>query len=123
MAYTAYDKAKPVNTQTGNAALLSAQTNLNALRDMIVLGSIIGWDYTPFIGTGSSDQPEYITYDNGTEAIRAYFTWGTSGGADGNVTQVVYKFSTDSGSTFPDTIGTCTYTYTTSGTVTTTIWS
>ena len=55
-------------------------------------------------------------------ALGATLTWGTTGGAAGNVTQAVYAYSANSGSTY-DTVGTLSITYDTAGYVTGTTWS
>jgi len=120
MAYNSFTDGKPVGTDTGLDAIDTIRENLMALRDAVVGGMMAGWDYAPAGGT--ADQPATVTYSKGTERIRGSLTWGTSGGSDGNVTQIVWEYSSDSGSTFDD-IGTLAITYDTSANVTAMTWS
>jgi hypothetical protein len=54
--------------------------------------------------------------------VRATLTWGTVGGAAGNVSAAVYEYSANSGSSY-DAIGTKTITYDSNANVTATTWS
>lgn len=121
MAYVPLDLTKPdASTQSISAMGTSTRQNLAALRDAVVAGILVGWDMTPSGGT--AEQPATLTYAKGTERVKAVLTWGSSGGADGNVTQAVYSYSSNSGSSY-DTMGTLTISYDTSGNVTGTAWS
>lgn len=120
MAYNQFDDTLPVSTATGPQTVTDIRDNQQAMRDMIVIGGINGWDMTASGGT--AEQPTQLLYINSTEYLKAALTWGSSGGGDGNVTQSVYSYSSDSGSNY-DTIGTFTPTYDTDGNVTATAWS
>lgn len=120
MAYTQFADNKPVDTDTGPDVVDDIRNNLMAMRDMVVMGAMPSWNMTPSGGTAA--QPATITWDKSTERIKATLTWGTTGGADGNVTIAVYSYSSDSGSTY-DTIGTETLTYDSDGNITKIEWS
>jgi hypothetical protein len=122
MAYTPFDATKPDATaQTLTQMGQSERDNLRAIRDAVVsMGGFAGWNMAPSGGT--AEQPATITYSKGSERVRASLTWGTTGGAAGNVTVAVYDYSSTSGSSY-DTIGTKTYTYDPAGNVTATTWS
>lgn len=120
MPYVAFDKSKPDGTANGTNTLTQIRENLAALRDAVVAGFMKGWNYS--VSGGTAEQPQYVFFKNGTDWIRQTLTWGTSGGADGNVTVVVTEFSSNSGSAY-DSIGTLTIAYDASGNVTTTTWS
>ena len=121
MAYTAFADNKPVASDAGLAVINDTRNNLMAMRDAVVLGGMAGWDYAPTGGT--AEQPDAVIYSKGTEAIKGTLTWGSSGGADGNVTQAVWAYSSNSGSTYPDAIGTEAVTYDSGGNVTAVTWS
>lgn len=122
MSYTAFDATKPdAATQNGTQFAQSTRDNLAAVRDACVLGGgFPGWALA--VSGGTAEQPATLTYSKGTERVRAVLTWGTTGGASGNVTQAVYAYSADSGTNY-DTIGTKTITYDASGNVTATAWA
>ena len=122
MAYTQYDIDKPDGTETGPQVVTSMRENMQALTDAIVSGMFYGWDFSQAAGTGTEEQPQYVYYKNGTDWLRGEYTWGTSGGGDGAVTQAVWSRSYDSGSNY-DTIGTVTYTFSSAGKVTATTYS
>lgn len=121
MAYTAFNNSTPdPATQTPGQCFDSDRQNLHALRDAVVTGAMAGWDLTPSGGT--AEQPTTLKYNRGTsEYLKVALTWGTSGGADGNVTQAVLSYSTDD--VTYDTIGTETITYDANGNVTAVAWS
>lgn len=103
MPYTDFDDSKPVATDNGVATVDAIRNNLLAMRDSVIMGFMPGWSATPSGGT--NEQPAQWLYSKGTERLRASITWGTTGGADGNPTQVVWEYSSDSGSTW-DTVST-----------------
>lgn len=115
-----------------NAVITTADSILGALgklqkqitdtrRDAyIISGGFFGWAMTPSGGTET--QPALLTYINGTDQIRAAITWGTTGGEAGNATQVVYAFSSNSGSSWT-TVKTKAITYTSGGSVAGATWS
>ena len=117
MAYVPFVDSKPVATDTGLDVIDDIRENLMAMRDAVVIGMMAGWSYAPTVGTGSASQPQYYIYSKGTERLRATVTWGTSGGANGNPTQVVWEYSSNSGSTY-DSIDTRSITYDADGNVT-----
>lgn len=120
MTYVAFDKTKPDGTANGTTTLTHVRENLAAMRDAVVLGAMKGWNYS--VSGGTAEQPQYVFLKNGTDWVRQTLTWGTSGGADGNVTVIVAEFSANSGGAY-DAIGTLTVAYDTAGNVTTTTWS
>lgn len=117
MAYTSFVDNKPVATDTGAVFADTTRENLMAMRDAVVMGAMVGWAYSSSGGA----EPATITYSKGTERLRASLDWGSSGGADGNVTEAVWEYSADSGSTY-DAIGTEEITYTTDGLVSVVAW-
>lgn len=130
MAYTAYDKSKPVTSpDTRQASIDSIRNNLNASRDAVIAGDFSGWNYSKVNGTGTADKPQYIYYQKGTggsaEIIRLTFTWGTSGGADGNPLTITYAYSSNNGGSYDNfaPYATCTYAYDVDGNLVSTTWS
>ena len=97
----------------------AAAETLSGIAGKVRGGELVNWDLTPSGGT--ADQPAVLLYTRATEQVRQTITWGTSGGADGNPTQVVHEYSDDSGSTW-STLGTETITYDSSGNVTAIGW-
>ena len=122
MTYTAFNEAKPDSTAAGGMPVYSQaiRDNLQALRDAVIMGALAGWAMTPSGGT--AEQPTTLTYSKGTERIKAALTWGTTGGESGNVTQSVYSYSSNSGTSW-DVIGTRTVSYDANSNVTGTAWS
>lgn len=125
MPYPTFNPALPngaaPDLQTGPQVLQSVRDNQRVLRDSTILsGGFVGWPMTP--SGGSASQPALLTYANSTERVKAALTWGTVGGAAGNVTQTTYSYSSDSGGTWA-TIGTKTITYDAWANVTATAWS
>jgi len=125
MAYTHFIDDKPVIADNGDIVINNTRENLMALRDNVLMGVIVGWNMTLNIGGGSSEEPDEVLYsDNATtHALKLDITWGTSGGANGNPTVVVYRYSTDDFSVNDDPIGTLTFTYAASGATLTSTWS
>lgn len=123
-AYVDYDSTVPdAATQSVPQMGTSTRTNSDSLRDAVVAGFMPGWNFAASGGT--AEEPTTLTYSSGTERIKATLTWGTTGGADGNVTVMVLEYSSDSGSTYVDlgTLNTLTVTYDASGNVTAATWS
>lgn len=121
MTYTAFDATKPdAATQNGTQFAQAIRNNQAAMRDAIVTGSLPGFNYSTSGGT--AEQPAIIYFKKSTDWIRITLTWGTTGGADGNVTVAVLAYSSNSGGAY-DTMGTQTITYDSNGNVTATTWS
>jgi len=119
VAYTKFDPSRPDGTtQNIVEALDSTRLNLKAIRDAMMFSSMPDWAMEVVPGSGTYEQPEQIKYTRGVEVIRLLLTWN----ADGNVTQVVYQYSNDSGNTF-ETVATETINYDAEGNVTGTSWS
>jgi hypothetical protein len=78
------------------------------------------WDYSKTDGTGTAEQPQYMYWTNGSLVLRATLTWGSSGGADGNVTIAVWDY--DDGGGYAG-VGTETIAYDIDANVTTTTWT
>lgn len=110
MVYTKFNNGKPDIADNGATVIDNTRDNLEALRDAIVAGALVDWNMDITIGTGSAAEPDEIIYKNGTQWIRLDITWGTSGGADGSPTVIVYDYSANSGVLY-ETIGTATMTY------------
>ncbi len=121
MAYTEFDEDGPDgSTGTGATVITTIKNNDNALRDAVVAGALVGWDLTPSGGT--AEQPAVLTWDKGSERVKADLSWGSSGGADGNVTQVILSYSSNNGTDY-DTMGTGTISYDSNGNFTGQTWS
>lgn len=121
MAYTAFDGSKPDPTTQGITAYSqSVRDNEQALRDAVIAGALAGFNMTQSGGT--AEQPANILFTKSTEIVKLALTWGSSGGEDGNVTQIVASYSSDSGAGY-DTIGTATFTYDSNAYCTAITWS
>ncbi len=125
MAYTPFVDDKPVISDDGDVVIDDTRQNLMAVRDAAVMGKFEDWDMIPTIGGGSAEEPDSIEWrsgqGSGTDRVRATITWGTSGGADGNPTSIVWEFSVD-GAVY-DAIGTETITYDVNSNITGVTWS
>ena len=115
MAYTQFADSKPVASDNGLTVIDDTRNNLMAMRDNLITGAAAGWSYTP--SGGSATEPAVMTYAKGTERLRATITW-----TSGNPTQIVYAYSSNSGSTY-DTIGTKSITYDADSNVTGASWA
>jgi hypothetical protein len=71
----------------------------NALYN-VVMGAVPGWNYAPVIGGGTIEEPDQYLFTKGALRIRLSVVWGTTGGGDGNPTQITYEFSDDNGSIY-----------------------
>lgn len=121
MAYVQFDATKPNGaTANGTTVLSELRDNMEALRDMVVAGTLYGWACTASGGT--ADMPTTMLHSKGTERLRETITWGSTGGATNNPQTILYSYSSNSGSSY-DAIGTITYTYDASGNVTSWAWS
>lgn len=121
MAYTHFDQTLPnPATQTLANVCNSALNNQKALRDMLLLGLLVGWNATPSGGTPF--YPAVVTYSKGVERLRRTTTWGSSGGATNNPITIVMEYSANSGSSY-DPIGTVSITYNANGSTAGTTWS
>lgn len=120
MSYNNYVIGKPDGT-TGSGASFAAEllTNLNALMDAVVLGTMQGWNFSVTIGTGTAEQPQFFEYSRDIFRLRKEITWSV----DGDVTQVIYAFNGASGVGAYDVIGTLTYTYDGSYNLISSTWS
>lgn len=121
MTYTAFDQTKPDgSTQTGTQVMQAIRDNQRGLRDAIVLGALVGWNFSKSGGT--DEQPAILLYKKSTDWLKTTLTWGTTGGEAGNVTVAVFAYSNNNGSSY-DTIGTQTITWDVNGFVTAITWS
>lgn len=123
--YTKFETGVPLITDTGGEQITDIRNNLEALRDAIVAGTLVDWeqtDVTTTKGTGTDAEPDELIWKKGTEWIRAQITWGTTGGQDGNPTQIIYAYSSNSGGAY-DTIGTMALAYTAAGILQSTTWT
>lgn len=112
MSYTQFDSANPVVGQTRFNAIESMRNNLLALRDMSLFKMAVGFNFSKAGGT--AEQPAQHFFKKGAEWIRNDLTWGATGGAEGNVTQMVRYKSLNSGASY-DLIETITFTYDANG--------
>ena len=121
MAYKYFNPNGPDGSVDDGANTLAILTdNDNAIRDAcIAFGGFFFWPYQAIGGT--AEQPAEGLYSNAAERVRLQFTWGTSGGADGNVTDTIYSYSSNSGGDY-DIIGTETIVYDANGNVLSTSW-
>lgn len=105
MAYSEFDKTLPDSTlSAGTDVPDETRMNLLALRDAIA-DNMVGWDAEAQKSDGTApptdpEQPEQWVYSKGTERIKVSLTWGTSGGATDQVTEEVWRYSSNSGSTY-----------------------
>ncbi len=125
MAYIDFVDDKPIISDDGDVVIDSTRENLMAVRDGVVMGKFLDWDMTPTVGGGSAAEPDSIEWRSGqgagTDRVRATITWGTSGGADGNPTSIIWAFSVNG--TVYDTMGTETITYDVNANITGTSWA
>jgi len=115
MAYTPFVDNKPVGTDTGLQAVDYMRENLMAMRDAVVMGAMKDWNYAP--SGADLSEPDSVLYSKGTERLRGTLTW-----TSGNVTTVVWAYSSNSGTSY-DTIGTESIGYDGNGNVTGITWS
>jgi hypothetical protein len=104
-----FTDAKPVATDTGPDVVGDTQTNLQALRDALIIGNRQDWDVVRTFDVTNTEEVDDETYDKGTERLRATYTWETSGG-DRRVQSILYEYSSTSGVDYV-TISTWTPTY------------
>lgn len=105
-AYTHFDPAKPAPTsQSASQCWDSDRNNFFALAMAVIMGYLPGWNLTVTPGTGTYLEPQYHIHSNGVYRIRLTFTRSS-----GQVTQILYEWSNDSGTTYA-TIKTQTFTY------------
>lgn len=116
MAYTLFNKDKPTGSDSPPTNADNTRKNLLAVRDAVVAGAFEGWDMSTSGGTAA--EPDKILHTKGTEIVRLDLTWNASG----NPSQIVYEYSSDSGSSY-DTIGTESISYDANDNVTGTTWS
>ena len=123
MAYVQFEDGVPVASGTINELCTDTRNNLEAVRDAVVMGVASGWGFTK--NGGTAEQPAEVRYSKGNERIRGTLTWGTSGGADGNVTVAAWSYTADhtAGTPVFDAIGTETISYDTDANVVSTVWS
>jgi hypothetical protein len=104
-AYTPFNDAKPVVSDTRQVTIDFARTNGLALRDAVIMGKEPGWTLTATAGTGTAEQPQFHTWAQGTERVRATYTY-----TSGFVTSILWEWSNDSAVSYV-TIATETRTY------------
>ena len=110
MPYTKFEDGVPLITDTGGEQITDIRNNLEALRDAVAIGALVDWEMTVTAGAGTNEEPDSISWSDGTTTIVGTMTWSA-----GNLTQVVYTVGAD-------TIGTWSGTYV-SGTLTATTWT
>ena len=119
MAYDKFDYSHPdPTTDNGTDAFDYTRKNLKAVRDGVGMGGMPDWTYAISVGSGSNAFPDADVWHRGVEYLKAEYTYDSNNW----VTQIVWKYSSDSGSSY-DTIGTESITYDADGYVTATSWS
>lgn len=108
--YTAFNFDKPDGSvDTGPNFSTNANANDRALMIAILQGQEPSYAFSKTNGTGSDEEPQYYLWSSGagatTKILRATNTW-----TSGNLTQQVWEWSTDNGSTYAS-ICTQTFTY------------
>lgn len=124
MAYTPFEPDTPVIADDGDVVINNTRENLMALRDAVVTGALVGWAMAATGGT--AEEPAQIQYTRTAPAewLRLAITWGTSGGADGSPTSIVYSYSGISEADLVNNvIGTWGGTYDASGNLTAEAWT
>lgn len=93
-AHTDFDSANPQGSQTPTAFATSALNNDRAGRDMIIAGLVPGFVQSRTNGTGTANQPQYVTWYNSALGIgfRWNITWTTF-----QATSVQEEWTNDSG--------------------------
>lgn len=120
MPYTKFDKTQPNFRNERDEFVDNSRNQLIALRDAFADGRLAG-PFSIFINGGQ--QPFSIVYLD-LESLRASITWGTTGGALDQPTQIVHERKADQLLFTPtDTIGTETLTYDADGNLDTITWS
>lgn len=111
MAYTAFSPTVPAGSQTGPNFATSANANDVALMHGLATGALGSPNWTWAVTAGTNDKPTTVVLTNvadGTKKLRYTIAYGSGHYAS----SVTVAYSTDSGGTYPDTIGTHTFTYT-----------
>jgi hypothetical protein len=122
MPYVPYADNVPIGLALVETVVDNTRENLMALRDNVVIGTMPGWAYSKTNGSGTDEQPQYTFMKKGSEWLRGTFTWGTTGGEDGNVVSVLWQYSNNAGVDY-QTVGTQTFTYSVDGVATAVGWS
>lgn len=124
-----------------NLRLITGNTNvISTLQELIgvskaevavkqVIEGAYNWSVVPYAANNTVDttgSPAYLKYTRTIGAVSDYvkcaLTWGSSGGADGNVTSAIYSYSTNSSFTGAITIITNNLTYDSNGNVSQSAW-
>lgn len=116
--YNAFLNNSPIADNNGPVLVDVSEKNLQALRDIILTGAAIGWNYLnygPFFG-GTYSQPSIYGWTKGLESILVAATWGT----DGPSTFVWYYSNEKVANQL---IGVETFTFSGAGDCTATVWS
>ena len=107
MAYTPFDKDVPdASSQSIAQVTTTTRQNFAALRDhLVTFGSMPGWAGEAQNSDGSTPptdatKPDQWVYSRGIEQIKVEMTYGTSGGGEDNVISAIFRYSSDSGSTW-----------------------
>ena len=88
------------NGRTRQEQYQDINRNLLALRAMLASGEKpYGWNRSQ-TDTGDPGKPNTVTYALGVLRIRKTMTYGTVGGAAGNIVKAVYEYSDTSGASW-----------------------
>lgn len=96
-AHTDFDSANPQGSQTPANAIASTLNDLRALRDVIITGKVQGFVQTRTNGTGTANQPQFITWLNAT--LTTGFRWNITW-TGFQPTTVTEEWSNDNGATW-----------------------
>ncbi|MGL5003040.1 MAG: hypothetical protein ACRDAM_08875 [Casimicrobium sp.] len=103
MAWQELNLTQPVASADGSDVVSKTRDNFNshAMWTIATTGSLPGYAITTNSDGGAipDDQPTEVYFRRGAASttgsiwIRVSLVWGTTGGADGNVTQMTFAFS------------------------------
>lgn len=99
-AWTDYNPLLSPLTANGTDFGVGTIDNQNDLWRSLVMLGVRGW--TMALSGGTSEEPAVITFSNTVNTdfkIRSTITWGTTGGANGNVTAILWEVQNDATST------------------------
>lgn len=102
-AYTPLDTTKPAIGNARSTDISAMLANTLAVRDAIVMGRAPGWTLT--VSGGTAEEPQYRVWSKSTEKLRGTYSYTA-----GYVTQVVWEWSNDTGTSY-SAIATETVTY------------
>jgi len=118
-SYVQFQNNKPIITDQNPAIINTTRENVNAVHDGSVIRAMPFWNYS--ISGGTNSNPVYVFHKNGNDWIRTTQTYGTSGPSKNCISQQIYQYSSNSGTSYVS-MGTVNYAYIEDGIVSTAIW-